>query len=112
MVRTMLAGDSSITIAGRGVGPYLHADNRGLVIFDGGRCVLVPATMLPWVAETIGILLDEKRATRHRGDVNFGGFVADDGASVTLYAGPAADMATLQVPVEALASLRDQLGRR
>ena len=112
MVPVMLAGDKPLTVAARPVGPYLHADNRGLVIFDGGRCVLLPATMLPWVAETLGILLEEKRATRHRGDINLGGFIAEDGATATLYAGPASDMATLQVPVDVLQSLRDGLGGR
>ena len=108
----MLANDKPITIPARSVEPYVHADNRGLVVFDGRRCVVVPAQTLPWVAETVGILLEEKRATRHHGTVNFGGFVADDGQSATLYVGAGDDMATLEVSVQALEQLRDGLGRR
>lgn len=108
----MLPNDPPITIAARSVEPYVHADNRGLVVFDGRRCVVVPAQTLPWVAETLGILLDEKRATRHHGAINMGGWVAEDGQTATLYLGPAEDMATLQVGVDALAQIRDGLARR
>ena len=58
----MLANDAPINVPARSVEPYLHADNRGLVVFDGRRCVVLPAQTLPWVAETVGILLEEKRA--------------------------------------------------
>lgn len=108
----MLANDKPITIAARPVEPYLHADNRGLVVFDGGRCVVLSAQTLPWVAETLGILLEEKRATRHHGAVNFGGFIADDGQTATLYVGSADNLATLAVSVDALEQLRDGLRRR
>ena len=108
----MLARDKPITIPARPAEPYLHADNRGFAIFDGRRCVMLPATTLPWVAETIEILVSEKRATRHRGDLNLGGFVGDDGQTATLYAGPADDMATLQVDVESLEALRVALTSR
>jgi hypothetical protein len=108
----MLANDATITVSAAPVGPYLHADNRGLVVFDGRRCILIPATTLPWVAETVGVLLDEKRATRHHGTINFGGSIDEGGQTATVYAGPADNMATLQVTVEALGQLRDALGRR
>jgi hypothetical protein len=108
----MLANDAPINVPARSVEPYLHADNRGLVVFDGRRCVVLPAQTLPWVAETIGILLEEKRATRHHGTVNCGGFIDDNGQSATLYVGPAEDMATLRVSVDSVAQLRDALTRR
>jgi hypothetical protein len=108
----MLANDAPITVAAAPVGPYLHADNRGLVVFDGRRCILIPALTLPWVAETISVLLEEKRATRHHGTVNFGGSIDEDGQTATIYAGPADGMATLQVSLEALAQLREALIRR
>jgi hypothetical protein len=108
----MLAKDKPLTVTARGVEPYLHLDNRGLVMFDGRRCVLLPAQTLPWVAETIQILQDEKRATRKHGDFVLGGFIADDGSLATLYGGPAEHMTTLAVEVDTLALLVSQLGGR
>lgn len=108
----MLAGDKPLTVEGRTVSPYMHLDNRGLVVFDGSRCVMLSANTLPWVRETIELVLDEKRATRRQGDHYLGGFLAEDGRSATIFAGPADDLATLRVDVDALAALRDQLRRR
>src|SRR4051794_11379338 len=111
-VRSMLAGDKPLTLPARTVGPHLHLDNRGLVVFDGSRGAILPENMLGWVRETIGLLLDEKRATRHRGDHYFGGMVADDGSTVTLYAGPADALVAVEVPVDALREVLERLGAR
>jgi hypothetical protein len=107
----MLAKDTPLTIPAQAVQPYLHLDNRGLIMFDGHICVMFPANMLPWVAETFQILRDEKRATRRQGDHILGGFVADDGVRATIYGGLVDDLATLEVDVSALADVTGRLGR-
>ena len=98
-----------LTVPARAPSPYLHLDNRGFVMFDGSRCVIFAGNTLGWVRETIELLLEEKRATRHRGDHYLGGMVSDDGQTATLYGGPADDLATLDVDVEALGAVRDML---
>ena len=100
-----------LTVPGRSVDPYLHLDNRGLVLWDGGRGVLLPGALLGWVRETIELLLDEKRATRHRGDQYLGGWLSDDGATATVYGGPPENLVSLAVSVEDLTALRTRLGR-
>ena len=97
------------TVPARSPKPYIHLDNRGLVLFDGGRCVIFAGNTLGWVRETIDLLLDEKRATRHRGEHFLGGMVSADGGRATLYGGPADDMATLDVEVDALRSVSQRL---
>lgn len=108
----MLATDTPITVAAQAVAPYLHLDNRGLVIYDGRRAVMFAAATLGWVAETIDILLAERRATRTHRDHVLGGFVEEDGTFATLYAGPADDLATLRVDTETLAMLGQRLRSR
>jgi hypothetical protein len=106
----MLPGDQPLTVPARMAKPYIHLDNRGLVVFDGQRCVSFPANMLGWVRETLGILLEEKRATRHRGGTFLGGMVDEDGVVATVYGGPGDNMITLEVSVEGLRELRAGLG--
>jgi hypothetical protein len=108
----MLANDKPLTVTARSVEPYLHLDNRGLVIFDGRHCVVFPGQTLGWVRETMQILRDEKRATRRHGDFVLGGFASDDESTVTLYGGPAEHMATLAVDFGTLGQLYEQLGGR
>jgi len=98
-----------LTVPARSPKPYLHLDNRGFVIFDGGRCIIFAGNTLGWVRETIELLLEEKRATRHRGDHFLGGMVSEDGQTVTLYGGPADDLATVDVDTSALDAVRAQL---
>src|SRR3954465_3749525 len=98
-----------LTVPARTPSPYLHLDNRGFVMFDGTRCVIFAGNLLGWARETIELLIEEKRATRHRGDHFLGGMVSEDGQSATLYGGPADALATVDVSVDALAAVRDQL---
>jgi hypothetical protein len=97
------------TVPARAAQPYLHLDNRGFVMFDGGRGVLFDGATLGWVRETIELLLEEKRATRHRGDHFLGGMVSGDGQTVTLYGGQADALATLDVDADALRAVLGQL---
>jgi hypothetical protein len=97
------------TVPGQVVGPYVHLDNRGLVMFDGRRSAMFPAASLMWVAETFQILADEKRATRRQGDHILGGFVAEDGVQATVYGGLTDNLATLQITVDSLRALHGQI---
>jgi hypothetical protein len=97
------------TVPGQVVDPYVHLDNRGLVMFDGRRCAMFPVATLNWVAETFQILADEKRATRRQGDHILGGFVAEDGVHATIYGGLTDNLATLQVTVDSLRALHGQI---
>jgi len=98
-----------LTVPAHTPSPYLHLDNRGFVMFDGNGAVIFAGNTLGWVRETIELLLEEKRATRHRGDHFLGGMVSDDGQTVTLYGGPADGLVTVDVSVDALGSVRDRL---
>jgi hypothetical protein len=98
-----------MTVPARSPSPYVHFDNRGLVLFDGRKCVIFAEAMMGWVRETLELLLEEKRATRHRGDLFLGGMLSDDGQTVTLYGGPATGMATLELGVDTLGAVRDRL---
>ena len=98
-----------LTVTCRPTEPYLHVDNRGLVVFDGRRGVIFAGAMLGWVRETIELLIDEKRATRHRGDHYLGGWVDEAAGVATVYAGPTDGLVSLEVPVESLAALLGHL---
>ena len=108
----MPAGHPPITVPAEPVQPYLHLDNRGLVIYDGRRCVIFQQATLGWVRETLELLLEEKRATRRQSDHVLGGFVSEDGGSATVYAGPVDAMVTLTVSTDALRALDDRLHGR
>lgn len=108
----MLAGDKPLDLSVRPVDPYLHLDNRGFVVFDGRRAVLIAGPAMIFAAETIKVLLEEKRATRRQGDTVFGGFIAEDGRTATIFAGPAEDLATFQTDTEALTLLVGRLRSR
>jgi hypothetical protein len=108
----MLAGDSPVTIGARTADPYLHLDNRGLVVSDGRHGVLFPANTLPWVAETIGLIIEERRATRRQGEHILGGFLEADEQSAVLYAGPPTNLVSVVVARDAIDGLRAQITRR
>ncbi len=97
------------TVTGGTVDPYLHVDNRGMVVFDGRRGVIFAAAVMGWVRETIELLLDEKRATRHRGEQFLGGWVDDATGCVTIYAGRPDALVSLELSLDTLAGLRDRL---
>jgi hypothetical protein len=107
-VRGVDALDAPLTLPAQTPEPYLHVDNRTLVIFDGRSCVLFQHGAFPWVAETLRVLVDERRATRQQGPQILGGFLAADGAA-TLYAGTVHHVVTVTVGASELESLREKL---
>ena len=107
----MLGSDTPLHVGARVADPYVHLDNRALVIHDGSRGALFPSAMLGWVRETVKVLADEKRATRRQGDHVLGGLVADDG-NVVLYGGQADALVSLQIDVSTLAQIYEKLGGR
>jgi hypothetical protein len=105
----MLGSDTPLHVAARAADPYIHLDNRALVLYDGYRGVLFPSAMLGWVRETVKLLAEEKRATRRQGDHVLGGMVTDDG-NVVLYGGQADAVASLQIDVSTLGQMYEALG--
>lgn len=90
---------------------YINLDNRALIIGDGLRATMLPSATFPWLAETLALLLEEKRATRSQHQHVFGGVVDADG-SVTLYAGAPHDLVSVVTTAQTLAELLAKLRRR
>ena len=105
----MIESSTSLTLAARTPPPYVHLDNRGLVLCNGPRSVLIAAARYPWLAETLEVIAAERRATRTQGDHVLGGYV--DGDEVTLYAGFREDLISLAVERAAFDALRKALAR-
>lgn len=89
-------------------GPYVHVDNRALVLHDGRHCVMYGRSSFPWLAETLRVLLEERRATRQQSAQVFGGFLYDDGRA-TLYAGTVHHLLTTTLAAEDLTTLHTRL---
>jgi hypothetical protein len=104
-----LDSSSSVTVGARTPEPYVHLDNRGLVLCNGPRCVCIPGSQLRTVAETFEIIADEQRATRTSGPHLVGGYVVGD--HVTLYAGIADDLASVTLSRIDFDELRVALAR-
>ena len=99
-----LDNSSSVTVAARIPEPYVHLDNRGLILCNGLRCVCVPASQLRTCAETFEIIAAEKRATRTQGPHMVGGYI--DGGYVVLYAGTVDDLVSVSLNSSEFDSLR------
>ena len=102
--------NSSLTVQARLPQPYVHVDNRGLILCNGPRCVCVPASQLRTCAETFEIIAEEKRATRTQGPHIVGGYL--DGGDVVLYAGTTDDMASVSIAPADFDALRETLAAR
>jgi hypothetical protein len=105
----MLDATTSLTVQARVPNPYVHVDNRGLILCNGPRCVCVPGSQLRTVAETFEIIADENRATRTSGPHLVGGYVT--GEEVTLYAGTTDDLASVTLSRIDFDELRVALAR-
>ncbi|HET6550271.1 MAG TPA: hypothetical protein VFG79_17545 [Solirubrobacter sp.] len=97
-----------ITVAARLPAPYVHADNRALILCNGPRCVVIAASQLRSCAETFGIIAAEGRATRPQGPHIVGGYTAGD--EVVLYAGTHDDLVSVTVSATDFAALREAIG--
>ena len=84
----MAATESPLHVTTTVPEPYVHVDNRALILHDGKGCVMYGSSSFPWLAETLRILLAERRATRQQGPQVFGGFLHEDGSATTRVSGP------------------------
>ena len=107
----MDATDTPLTVrASAPSGPYLHLDNRALIIYDGRGVVMFPHGSYMWLSETLKVLAVEKRATRQQGPNVFGGFTHEDG-SATLFAGTVHHLVTVEVGARELTEIAAKLER-
>jgi hypothetical protein len=90
--------------------PFVHLDERAVVLCDGTRVIQFERARRRWVHETLEILLTEGRATRTHGVHTLGGFVGP-GEAATLYAFTDQHGAgiALTMPRARLTELRDAL---
>jgi hypothetical protein len=100
----MTDAPTSLTVAAHRPEPYVHLDNRGLMLCNGMQCVLLPAANLRWAAETFDLIADERRATRAQGNHVVGGFVND--GSIVLFAGTREDIISVGLPRAGFEELR------
>src|ERR671911_112658 len=98
----MLDSTSSLTVHARLPNPYVHVDNRGMILCNGPRCVSIPASGLRACAETFEIIAAEKRATRTQGQHLVGGYVV-------VYAGTQDDLVSVSLNTSEFDSLRQAL---
>ena len=86
---------------------YVHADNRALVISNGLRGVVFNRAQGRWIAEALGIIADEQRATRMQQNHVFGGY-ATTGGRVVLFAGTHDDLVSIELSAQDFAALREE----
>jgi hypothetical protein len=105
----MIDASTSLTVPARTPEPYVHLDNRGLVISNGARCVMVPAASFPFASETLEVIAAEARATRNQHDRILGGYVA--GGEVVLFGGLRDDLVSVSLTRGAFDELRRAMAR-
>ena len=103
----MVDSSTSLTLDAVAPAPYVHLDNRALVLCSGGGCVMLPAARFPWVRETFALIAGERRATRQQGEHVLGGFVTGDG--IVLFAGGRDALISLRLAAEDFRALREQI---
>ena len=99
-----------LTLPARLPAPYVHADNRGMVICNGPQCVFVAASQLRSCAETFEIIASEGRATRGQGGHVVGGYKT--GEDVVLYAGTQDDLISVTLSAGDFVTLREAIAQR
>src|SRR3954463_8542144 len=98
-----------VTFTATAVEPFVHLDNRALLISNGTNTAMFQGAALRFAAETLEILAAEGRATRKQGPASvLGGFEAASG-EITLFAGPADRLVTVSVARDTFAELRRRL---
>jgi len=95
----------SYTFAAEPAAPFLHLDNRALILSNGAQSAMFSGNALPFIAESLDILAEEGRATRRHGAAVFGGFRLEGGA-FTLFGGSADRLISLCVDARTFADLR------
>jgi hypothetical protein len=96
-----------LTVPAEAPSPYVHLDNRAMVVSNGNRTVLFNRNQDRWVAETLKIIHTEQRATRTQANHALGGYLSSRG--VVLFAGPLDSLVTVLVSHEAFDALRAEL---
>jgi hypothetical protein len=86
---------------------YVIADNRGLVLCNGQRGVLINRALGRWVHEALEEIAEHGRTTRTQQNQAFGGFETNLGA-IVLFAGPHDDLVSVEVSPASFQSLRDE----
>lgn len=104
----MAVFETPLQLATTAPDPYIHVDNRALILHDGRSCVMYGRASFPWLAEALRVLLEERRATRQQSAQVFGGFLQDDGRA-TLYAGSVHHLVTTTLSAEDLITLHARL---
>lgn len=102
--------DRQLTVDAQTVDPFLHVDERALVMSDGRHTVLLDAARLRFAADTLDVIAAEGRATRAQHAVTFGGFELGDGRTVLYLANEHAAV-SLSVERDALNAVREHLPR-
>ena len=99
-----------LTVPARLPAPYIHADNRGMVLCNGPQCVLIAASQLRQCAETFAIIADEGRATRQQAQHVVGGYRLD--GQVVLYAGTQDRLLSVTISEADFAAVREAIQAR
>ena len=99
-----------ITVGAKLPAPYVHADNRGLVLCNGLQCVFIPGSQLRSCAETFGIIAEEGRATRSQAQHVVGGYKVD--GDVVIYAGTQDQLLSVTVSEADFRSIREAITPR
>jgi hypothetical protein len=99
-----------ITVPARLPAPYIHADNRGMVLCNGPQCVLIAASQLRQCAETFAIIADEGRATRQQAQHVVGGYKLD--GQVVLYAGTQDQLLSVTISEADFTAVREAIQSR
>ena len=99
-----------ITVSARLPAPYVHADNRGMVLCNGPQCVFIAASQLRSCAETFEIIASEGRATRGQAQHVVGGYKVD--GSVVLYAGTQDSLLSVMVSEADFTAVREAIVAR
>jgi hypothetical protein len=100
----------SYAVTGSVPEPFVHCDNRGLVMSCGGRCVaFIGGGQLMWAAETFDILAEEGRATRSQHERVLGGFRLGDGGGFIVFGGERGVLVSVQLSADAFDGLRRTL---
>jgi hypothetical protein len=96
-----------ITVGAKPPEPYVHADNRGLVLCNGYQSVLIPASQVRACAETFAVVAEEGRAIRTQAQHVVGGFKR--AGEVVIYAGTLDQLLSVTVAEADFTAIREAI---